>query len=211
MKKHILYIMAFMLFITACRRKDEDVSNVVVVPHMEIKGQKFITINVGDPMPTDEGATVVDDQPLDGNTTVNAAENTVDPATPGIYYMLYQTKTKNGYTVGAARYIAVTNYADNTDLSGTYVRTANGVEVKVTRMSRALYKNADMGGAGLSDALYFAVINDTTIAGGPQYSESIGDVIDVSSTGLSIPDPTTFQYALDAPGYGTAVRVFERQ
>lgn len=212
MKKHICYILAFTLLVAACRRKNDNVSNVVVVPHLELKGQKFITINVGDPAPADEGATVVDDQPVDGNSNVMVTENTVDPSTPGIYYMLYQTKTKNGYTVGTARYVAVTNYPDDVNLSGTYMRTTNGVLVEVTRVSRALYKNADMGGAGLSDAIYFAVLNDSTIDAGPQYSESIGDVIDASKEGLKISDTETyFQYALDAPGYGTPLRKFVKQ
>lgn len=197
---------------TACRKRKDDVSKVVVVPTMQVAGEKFISIRVGDPMPADEGATVVNDAPLQGDANVKAIENTVDVNTPGMYYMLYQTKTKNGYTVGAARYIAVTNYDDTEDLSGTYTRTANGIEVEVERLARGLYVNKDMGGAGLSDALYFTVINDTTIAAGPQFSETIGDVINTESESLLIePDAVTIRYALDAPGYGTAVRTFIKE
>ena len=199
------------LSIWSCKKTD-NVSRLVTVPEMEVVGSKFITINVGGTMPVDEGARVINDEPVEGGSNVKAVENTVDLNTPGIYYMLYQTRTKNGYTVGAARYIAVTDYSDDTDLSGTYMRTANGVLVEVTRESRALYKNSDMGGAGLADALYFAVINDSTIEAGPQYSESIGDVIDASGEALSIePGNTFFRYALDAPGYGTTARTFVKQ
>ncbi len=197
---------------TACRKRNDDVSRVVVVPTMQVAGEKFISIRVGDPMPADDGATVINDAPLQGDANVKAIENTVDVNTPGMYYMLYQTKTKNGYTVGAARYVAVTNYVDTEDLSGDYSRVGTPRVVKIQRLARGLYVNRDMGGAGLSDALYFTVINDTTIAAGPQFSETIGDVIDTRSESLLIePDAVTIRYALDAPGYGTAVRTFVKE
>lgn len=198
---------------TACRKRKDDVSKVVVVPTMQVAGEKFISIRVGDPMPADEGATVVNDAPLQGDANVKAVENTVDVNTPGMYYMLYQTKTKNGYTVGAARYVAVTNYDDTEDLSGLYSRAGTPNVVEIERLARGLYVNKDMGGAGLSDALYFTVINETTIAAGPQYSESLGVVIGTSDESLEIiPDTSiTIMYALDAPGYGTAVRTFIKE
>lgn len=202
------------LFTVAACRKDRNkvISKVVTTPHIQLNGSKFISLKVGDALPADDGATVVDDEPVDGNGTVTATENTIDVNTPGIYYMLYKTKTRNGYSIGAARYIAVTDYADDVDLSGTYVRTSNGIPVEVTRVSRGMYRNSDMGGAGLADVLYFTVVNDTTIVAGPQYSETIQDIIDVSKTALHIEDGNTFfKYALDAPGYGTAVRTFVKQ
>jgi len=211
MKKIFAIFAITILTISACK-KDKTVSHVVTVPTVKVNGDKFITINVGGTVPEDAGATIVNDEALSGGNNIMASENTVDVNTPGIYYMLYQTQTKNGYTVGAARYIAVTNYTDAEDLSGTYIRTANDVPVEVTRKSRALYENNDMGGAGLSDAIYFAVINDSTIAAGPEYSETIGAVIDTKNAALHIePGNTYFQYILIAPGYGTPLRKFVKE
>lgn len=211
MKKIFAILAITILTVTACK-KDKTVSHVVTVPTVKVNGDKFITINVGGTMPEDAGATVVNDEAISGGNNIMASENNVDVNTPGIYYMLYQTQTKNGYTVGAARYIAVTNYTDAEDLSGTYVRTANDVPVELTRKSRALYENNDMGGAGLSDAIYFAVINDSTIVAGPEYSETLSTVIDTKNAELHIePDNTYFQYILIAPGYGTPLRKFVKE
>ncbi len=211
MKKIFAILTITILAVTACR-KDKTVSHVVTVPTVKVNGDKFITINVGGTVPEDAGATIINDEALSGGNSIMASENNVDVNTPGIYYMLYQTQTKNGYTVGAARYIAVTNYTDAEDLSGTYIRTANDAPVEVTRKSRALYENNDMGGAGLSDAIYFAVINDSTIVAGPEYSETIGTVIDTKNAELHIESGNTyFQYILIAPGYGTALRKFVKE
>jgi len=211
MKKIFAILAITILTVTACK-KDKTVSHVVTVPTVKVNGDKFITINVGGTMPEDAGATIVNDEAISGGSNIMASENNVDVNTPGIYYMLYQTQTKNGYTVGAARYIAVTNYTDAEDLSGTYVRTANDVPVELTRKSRALYENNDMGGAGLSDAIYFAVINDSTIVAGPEYSETLSTVIDTKNAELHIePGNTYFQYILIAPGYGTALRKFVKE
>lgn len=211
MKKIFAILAITILTVTACK-KDKTVSHVVTVPTVKVNGDKFITINVGGTMPEDAGATVVNDEAISGGNNIMASENNVDVNTPGIYYMLYQTQTKNGYTVGAARYIAVTNYTDAEDLTGTYVRTANDVPVELTRKSRALYENNDMGGAGLSDAIYFAVINDSTIVAGPEYSETLSTVIDTKNAELHIePGNTYFQYILIAPGYGTPLRKFVKE
>jgi hypothetical protein len=161
---------------------------------------------------TDEGATIVNDVSIEGSSTLTAIKNTVDVNTPGLYYMLYSTPTKNGFSASAARYIAVTDYPDNVDLSGVYVRASNGVPVNLERMSRGLYRTDDMGGAGLPDAGYFAVINDSTIDFGLQYSETLGTEIFAVNAGLLIsPDETSYTYALRAPGYGEQQRVFIKE
>lgn len=196
----------------SCRKKQDAVSKVVDItaPDIRLNGEKFVTLNVGQAY-EDPGAQAVDD--ISGATTnISADVSTLDVSTPGLYYMGYSAKNANGYVTNVARYIAVTDYADNIDLSGVYVRAANGVEVNITRMSRGLYRNDDMGGAGLPDAAYFAVIDEETIDLGLQLSESLNEEIDGFSESLTItaPDEITIQYALDAPGYGTAVRTFEK-
>lgn len=214
MKKIIiaLFAVGFLLH-TGCRKRDteEGVSKVVEVtaPTINLKGDKFISLSVGESY-SDPGATAIDD--VTGEETQIMAEySSLDPSTPGMYYMLYTAKNGNGYIQNTVRYIAVTNYDDAVDLTGTYERTANGVLVEVTKVAPSMYKNADMGGARINDALYFVIINDTTIAAGPQFSESLGAEILTGGESLSLDDPYTFKYALGAPGYGTALRTFVKQ
>lgn len=201
-----------MLAYAGCRKRDTDnISTVVNVsqPSIDIKGDKFVSLSVGEAY-SDPGATSIDD--ISGaQADIMAAYSSLDISTPGMYYMLYTAKNANGYVKNVVRYIAVTEYDDAVDLTGTYERTSNGVLVDVTKVAPSMYKNADMGGAGLTDALYFVIINDSTISAGPQFSESLGAEIGTVSEGISLSDPYTFQYALDAPGYGPAVRVFEKQ
>lgn len=213
MKKLIIITLVLGLFTyTGCKKRDDyDVSKVVEVsaPTINLKGDKFVTLSVGESY-TDPGATSIDD--VSGAQADIVAEfSNLDPSTPGMYYMLYSAKNANGYVQNTVRYIGVTNYNDAVDLTGTYRRTANGVMVDVTKVAPSMYKNADMGGAGIGDALYFVIIDDSTISAGPQFSESLGAEIETGSEGLSLDDPYTFQYALGAPGYGTAVRVFVKQ
>lgn len=215
MKKIIIVLFAFsFLAYTGCRKRDteEGVSTVVDVskPTINLKGDKFVTLSVGEAY-TDPGGTLIDD--ISGaESDIPAAEYTnLDISTPGVYYMLYSAKNSNGYINNNVRYIAVTDYNDAVDLTGTYARTSNGVEVEVTKVAPSFYKNSDMGGAGLGDALYFVIIDDSTITGGTQFSETIGAEISTNSEGLSLDDPYTFKYALTAGGYGPAVRTFVKQ
>ncbi|MFA6057346.1 MAG: immunoglobulin-like domain-containing protein [Taibaiella sp.] len=212
--KNILIISIYLalLAVAGCRKRDTDhVSQVVKVskPTINLKGDKFVTLAVGGTY-TDPGATLIDD--ITGSSSdIVAKSSNLDLTKPGLYYMLYSAKNSNGYFNNNVRYIAVTNYNDAVDISGTYKRTANAVVVNVTKVSKAMYKNDDMGGAKIADALYFAIINDTTIASSPQFSESLGAEIKTNSGKISLSTPYTFQYALSASGYGPAVRVFVKQ
>lgn len=209
--KKLLILSSLILVFAACKKED-NVSKVVDVtyPEITLKGDKYITIDVNGSY-TDEGATVFDD--VTGTSSdIEATYSSLDPSTPGLYYMQYTAKNANGYITSVARYIAVTDYADGVDLSGVYERSSNGVQVNLLRMSRGLYMTDDMGGANINDAGYFVVINDTTIDFGPQYSETIGTEIYAVNAALEIgPTDTAYTYALRAPGYGTGQRTFVKQ
>ncbi|RYE26138.1 MAG: DUF5011 domain-containing protein [Sphingobacteriales bacterium] len=212
MKKLLIILLALSpaIFYTSCK-KDETVSKVVNVsfPSIKLNGEKYVTLNVGQTY-DDPGAVSTDD--ISGATAnLKADYSSLDVNTPGIYYMQYKAKNANGYITNVGRYIAVTNYQDDFDFSGVYERTSNGVQVNITKVSRGLYMTDDMGGAGLPDAAYFAIIDNSTIDFGPQLSESIGAEIDASGETVEI-DGTdvTIQYALSAAGYGTAPRTFVR-
>lgn len=209
MKKILFLITASAISITACKKDKENISKVVDItyPTVQLNGEKYITLNPGQPY-DDPGAISVDDV-SGAQTSVNADANTLDPATPGLYYMSYIATNANGYKTTAGRYIAVTGYNDNINFEGTYLRAATGAEVHVTKVARGMYMIDDMGGAGLPDAAYIAIIDDSTFDLGLQISESIGAEIDGANEKIIIDGgDTILQYSLDAPGYGTAVRSF---
>lgn len=210
--KRILFVLVIIntLLLGACRKKETDTKVVKVsYPAIALKGDKYVSLNVGQSY-SDPGATGTDD--ISGTSKDIIAEySSLDITKPGLYYMLYTMRNANGYITKAGRYIAVTNYDDHIDLTGVYERTSNGVQINLTKVARGLYMTDDMGGAGLPDAAYFAVIDDATIDFSPQLSESIGEEIDASSEALNITaTDTSFQYKLAAPGYGTALRIFEK-
>lgn len=216
MKKIIIILFAFsFLAYTGCRKRDteEGVSKVVDVskPTINLKGDKFVTLSVGEAY-TDPGATLIDD--ISGaQSDIPAAEYTnLDVSTPGVYYMLYSAKNSNGYINNNVRYIAVTDYNDAVDISGTYLRAATGVETEVTKVAPSFYETSNMGGAPTAvDPMYFVILNDSTVTGGVQFSETLASEISTNSESLDLNAPITISYALDAPGYGTAVRTFVKQ
>lgn len=210
--KKLLFLLLAVWSLSQLSCKKDTVNNKIVkvsYPTITLSGSKYVTLNVGTAY-TDPGATGTDD--VSGTSRSLTAEfSSLDVNTPGLYYMRYSMTNGNGYITKVARYIAVTNYNDAVDLTGTYERTSNGVQVHLTRVSRALYRTDDMGGAGIADAAYFAVIDENTIDFSAQLSESIGEEIDASAEALNISaTDTSFQYRLAAPGYGTALRIFEK-
>lgn len=209
--KYLIIAICVILIYSGCKKDDDKVSTVVTLPFIQLNGDKYISISVGGTV-ADAGATIVNDVTLNGGvSTLQAVANTLDPSTPGLYYMLYEAETKNGFHIYAARYIAVTDYTDPVDLSGVYKRTSNGIHVNLNRKARGLYQVDDMGGAGLPDALYFTVVNDTTIDAGLQFSETIHTEIYADNSKLIMDaTDTTFKYVLHSPGYGSALRTFQK-
>lgn len=207
----ILFALSFMAY-AGCRKRDDQVSKVVDVtyPTINLNGDKFVSLAVGESY-TDPGAVSIDDISGEQTNLPEAESSNLDVNTPGVYYMLYSAKNANGYIKNEVRYIAVTDYNDAVDISGTYLRSGTPIEVNISKVGKSFYKNADMGGAGLSDAIYIAIINDSTITGGVQFSESLGSEISTNSESLNLNDPYTIKYALDAAGYGTQVRTFVKQ
>ncbi len=216
MKKLLFIGCAALVAIAACKKKTDDVSKVVTVsaPTININGSKFKSITVGTPY-VDSGATLIDD--VTGQSSQIQADTAdgggvVDVTTPGLYTLTYSAKNANGYGSINARYVAVTNYADAANLTGTYVRQSNQRAVHVTRKARGLYMTDDFGGAGIPDAGYFAILDTAHMDFGYQYSETIGAFFTVDVSYLHIrPADTSYAYTLHAAGYGTALRVFKKK
>lgn len=193
-------------------------SHIVTIsyPDVTLNGAKFVTIPVGGVF-VDSGASFVDAYTKEkGNLVADTGADVVpfDASTPGLYTLTYTAKNMNTFSTVVARYVAVTDYADlpAANISGSYSRVGTTASAKVSKHSRALYDITDFGGATLGNIGYFAIIDTNTIDFGEQYSETLGAFFNVDVKYFHIrPSDTSFQYALHAPGYGTAARTFKKK
>lgn len=189
---------------TSCKKKEYDnVSKVKTVPTIEVIGQKFITINVGQTY-TEQGATFINES---GQSSTIQPEESVDVNTPGLYVLNYARTTESQFQASDARYVAVTNIPASLDLSGDYLRAATGLYATVTRMSRGLYRSENFGGSSVEITAYFAQTNDTTIVIPEQPTITQASTGKVSYAG----GDTTLIYKVYNPSFGTGSRTFVKQ
>lgn len=213
MKKILLVACGLLIVFAACKKDPDPVSRVVDVtaPSIVVNGDKVVSVKVGGTF-TDPGATLTDD--VTGAVTTIYADEPIDLdlTKAGMYTLTYSAKNANGYATTAARYIGVTNYNDGANLSGPYVRTSNNRKVNVTKEAASVYAIHDFGGAGIpADIGYFVVLDTNHIDFGNQYSETVGYFTAKIDHFYMRTGDTSFAYALDAAGYGTAVRNFVKQ
>lgn len=218
MKKILILAGLAVMAISACKKEEEFPSQIFKVsyPEITLRGAKFITIPVGGAF-VDSGATFQDTYTGEtGTLTADTGTDAVpvDRNTPGLYTITYTAANKNTYSSTVARYVAVTNYPDLADISGDYERTENGNAATVARKSRALYSLTDIGGvAGGTNPAYFAIIDTATADFGVQYTETLGAFFEANVLHFHMrPGDTSIRFALfGVPGYGTAVRTFQKQ
>jgi len=208
-KKYFLGLASLMILaFTGCKKETtEKVSTTLKVPTIELLGDEFISQAPGGSY-TDLGAKYTGE---DGSeTTIQPSVNEVDPSTPGIYFIEYEeTSTSGIFHTVAHRVVAIAYQDDPTDYSGTYLRTATGINAFVTRIAPGLYKVQNPGGSAGHEAVtvYFVETALNTFEGPLQPNDLVGD-IEVNSISFS---DTGGSWALVNPLYGPAVRVFVKQ
>ena len=166
MKKFIplFYSLLAVLFF-ACNKDEihntEDkvgISRVTQFPVLTLNGDRYMTIEVGgtftDPgiVATEGGATI----PYTTDGSVNAGE-------VGVYNITYTAVNKDGFPASLTRTVVVYSTeasAAGNDLSGTYVRSSNGVESTWTKIAPGVYTVVNPGGA-LGVNLTVVVFNQT--------------------------------------------------
>jgi len=210
-------VTAVMLLVAGCKKaEDQYPSKTVPVtyPGIVLKGDSVVSITVGTPY-TDAGATLIDD--ISGaQSDIEATENDVDVNTPGLYMVTYQASNANGFTTIKQRPVAVTDVSATWDLSGNYQRTANSVDVGVTKIANGLYIIDNVGGVDPSSPqfifpVYMAQLDDVTITI-PAQVIADGTVLDCLDEELSaMPGDTSFTYVVDNVSFGTAPRTFAKQ
>jgi hypothetical protein len=205
--KAIITIFCFALFLFSCKKETtDDVSQVFKVPTITVKNGEVTQVPVGANY-SDAGAEYTGEE---GTTiTIQAANNTVNTAVPGLYLITYQqTSTSGIYETEAVRYVAVTNVNNPVDYSGTYLRPATGESVIVSKVANGVYRVQNPGGAasGRGIVVYFVeTAPNVFVAPAQPSADGPFAVLDITFTS------TGATWRVENATYGTALRTFEKQ
>ena len=217
MNKIKISLLALALFMVAigCKKKIEDVSEVVVAsyPNITIIGPQFVSIPVGGTF-VDQGSSANDVQTGETNLQAISVTNDIDPTTPGFYTVQYTYKNKYGYTSTGTRFVLVTDISDTVNYSGLYLRTANSAPMNVAKVATGLYSTDNVGGVPLPSpfaiTVYFGQIDDSTLVV-PAQPTSAGEMFCVNSKVRASASDTTISWAVRNASFGTALRTFSHQ
>ena len=217
MNKIKISLLALALFMVAigCKKKIEDVSEVVVAsyPNITIIGPQFVSIPVGGTF-VDQGSSANDVQTGETNLQAISVTNDIDPTTPGFYTVQYTYKNKNGYTSTGTRFVLVTDISDTVNYSGVYLRTTNSAPMNVAKVATGLYSTDNVGGVPLPSpfaiTVYFGQIDDSTLVV-PAQPTSAGEMFCVNSKVLASASDTLITWAVRNASFGTAQRTFSHQ
>ena len=196
-------------FLASCEKETTaDVSRTVKVtyPTITIKGDQLVILPVGGTF-SDAGATLLDD--ISGaSTSIQATKGTVNTAVPGLYVLTYAASNANGFEASASRLIAVTSINNPIDRSGTYKRTATGVNAVITKVANGVYRVKNPGGAGVGENLVVYFVEtalNTYVAPTQPTADGPTSVTNINFTA------TGATWNVVNSGYGTALRTFVKQ
>jgi hypothetical protein len=203
--KYLLPAILFVTLVSSCKKTTDDVSKVVKVsfPTIELNGAEIVVLPVGAAY-TDAGAELTDD--ITGQTSnIQPTSNNVNTAQPGLYLVNYSASNANGFETSATRLVAVTSVTGTPDRSGTYLRTATGINCYVTKISNGVYKVQNPGGAGVGvNTIVYFVETAPNVFVCPTQPTDAGpfSVININFTA------TGATWNVVNSGYGTGLRTF---
>jgi hypothetical protein len=203
--KYLLPAILFVTLVSSCKKTTDDVSKVVKVsfPTIELNGAEIVVLPVGAAY-TDAGAELTDD--ITGQTSnIQPTSNNVNTAQPGLYLVNYSASNANGFETSATRLVAVTSVTGTPDRSGTYLRTATGINCYITKISNGVYKVQNPGGAGVGvNTIVYFVETAPNVFVCPTQPTDAGpfSVININFTA------TGATWNVVNSGYGTGLRTF---
>lgn len=207
-KISIAFILPVLIF-TGCKKDTTaDVSNAVKVsyPEITLNGNELVIVAVGATY-TDAGAKLTDD--ITGAISdIQPTSSNVNTATPGLYVVTFSASNSNGFETTASRLVAVSSVNNPIDRSGTYLRTATGVNCYITKLASGVYKVANPGGAGVgANTIVYMVETALNVYSAPPQPTDAGtfSVININFTA------TGATWNVVNAGYGTGQRVFVKQ
>lgn len=209
-KLSIVLLAIFMVSVYGCKKEDLPSKTVKVSqPTINLVGDPVVILHVGDTY-VDAGATYYDSLYGDNGTLTTSTE--ISTAEEGFFIVTYSAKNQYGFEGSGTRLVAVTEADDALDVSGDYARTANGVVATVSKVGRGVFQTSNAGGNGFEDAAYFMFKGDSTMVMPSQYLvNSVAQATFIDPYYDFTATPLNYSYAIDAAGYGTSVRVFEKQ
>jgi len=217
MKKFIplFYSLIAVLFV-ACNKDEihntEDkvgISRVTHFPVLTLNGDRYMTIEQGGSF-TDPGIVATEG----GADIPYTTEGSVNTGEVGVYDITYRAVNKDGFPASLTRTVIIYSTEASgaaNDLSGTYVRTSNGISSTWTKIAPGVYTVFNPGGAsGVS--LTVVAFNQTgyTIHI-PEQTIGDGSTMTSAQEVYSAGPPATYTWQILNPGYGTGLRTFVKQ
>jgi len=217
MKKNIFLLLSLAaLLLFACNKydvhnTDEQVGNsrVTHFPVLSLKGDQYMAVALGSTF-VDPGITAKEGS-ADITYTTSGSVNT---NTEGVYPLTYTAVNKDGFPANIGRIVIVYSTesgAASNDLSGTYVRSSNGVSSTWSRIAPGVYLVINPGGAPgfTTKAIVFNSAGYTIHM--PAQAIDDGSTMTTSDEIYTIGSPTKYVWKIVNPGYGTALRTFVKQ
>src|SRR6476661_7213491 len=209
MKKFIplFYSLLAVLFVACNKDKihnTEDqvgISRVTHFPVLTLNGDRYMTIEEGGTF-TDPGIIATEG----GAPITYTTDGSVNTGEVGVYDLTYTAVNKDGFPASLTRTVVIystESSAAGNDLSGTYVRSSNGVESTWTKIAPGVYTVVNPGGA-LGVNLTVVVFNQTGFTiHMPEQTISDGSTMSSAQEVYSIGPPATYTWQILNPGYGT--------
>ncbi len=200
---------------SSCKKESFDypegyvgISKITVFPILTMKGDKYVAVAKGATY-TDAGATAAA-----GTSTIEVKTTGLpNTATAGVYLITYSATNSDGFAATATRSVVVYDTkadAVANDFSGNYLRAATGTITKWTKLAPGAYLVNNPGGAAAGTTVNVIAINPTgnTIDIPQQNTDSGPWGSNTESKDLITGN---YSWAVENPGYGTAVRTFVKQ
>jgi Domain of unknown function (DUF5011) len=197
------------LIISGCKKDTTaNVSKAVKVsfPEITLNGSSLVVITTGASY-TDAGAKLKDD--ITGAiTNIQPTSNNINTAQPGLYSVNYSASNANGFEASATRLVAVTSVTSAVNRTGTYLRTATGINCFITKATEGVYTLKNPAGfSGSPNTIVVMVETAPNVYTCPPQPSDQGtfSVININFTATGV------TWNVVNPGFGTQQRIFVKQ
>jgi len=192
---------------TGCEKEETtaNVSRITYYPVMSVKGDQFMCIKVGEAF-TDPGVSAQINGVDVAVNTVGAVDNT----TIGVYTIVYEVTNADGFKKSLSRIVGVVDpTVSANNFAGTYNRSANQVQTKITKISDGFYFVDNVGGVdpanqAYSFPVYFYNLKGMTVEV-PEQPNPLGGTVYCDNVTFTT---TKYSWVVMGAGFGTALRTF---
>ena len=223
--KFLISFLTVVLLSSGCDKEDKVASKVTFWPNIEINGDEFVVVELGDAY-EDASATVT----VNGAEIPFETESDVDDSEVGAYTVSYTAVNEDGISASKVRTVIVVDpAAADDDLTGSFTRVGQaGTVINWAKHPTKpfTYIANNVGGVPPSNASY-AVFNAQFLAynvapgivvvplqqvGGlaPFYCTDGGGSLQIPFNVAALPGETGYIWAVIGANFGTAPRTFRK-